>query len=459
MKKSLACLSGEPRQQSAAGEVGGISSGGGDGQGRPSGLPLSAGEAPDRAQAEEREQTQQQQQQQHDVDMAVESELLEVLVPSFQQPVTAPATPITAASITTTAAAAATAATATGTAGGGLPKSGSAYSKTRSAEDLGSAAVSSVADVGEHGRRDTWGQELPPASGGSGEGGDPVHARSGGATEADTGCTRRRAHGGIVEEGEGGGGAEQEEVRGGRKGGGAKAASTGEVVNDPGGGDADEKRVLMTSVMLLNSFRFRKSLQWSLQSPGEAKRSGGGDGVAPGGVRVGRVGGSDAGGEDGGNGEGRGYAPPPPPSGAGDGAAGGGGGILSPRQALPPPSPACAGPVFSGAGTGDGVGDRYGAGGDGAGAVSEERRPWLRMGLEIHVDHADVSLPPRYEFGNLQVAALLQWKGIQAAVGEMIGHSWPGREGGGGVSCVALWQLYGSLHAPGNPWILFLRFL
>lgn len=45
--------------------------------------------------------------------------------------------------------------------------------------------------------------------------------------------------------------------------------------------------------------------------------------------------------------------------------------------------------------------------------------PSSQMSIELRAGVVGVSLPPRYRLGNLQVAALLQWKGIQAALGEL----------------------------------------
>lgn len=41
-----------------------------------------------------------------------------------------------------------------------------------------------------------------------------------------------------------------------------------------------------------------------------------------------------------------------------------------------------------------------------------------QMNFELRARHIALSLPPKYQLGNLHVAALLQWKGIQAALGE-----------------------------------------
>lgn len=41
-----------------------------------------------------------------------------------------------------------------------------------------------------------------------------------------------------------------------------------------------------------------------------------------------------------------------------------------------------------------------------------------RMYIDVRARHIALSLPPRYQLGNLHAAALLQWKGIQAALGE-----------------------------------------
>lgn len=52
-------------------------------------------------------------------------------------------------------------------------------------------------------------------------------------------------------------------------------------------------------------------------------------------------------------------------------------------------------------------------------SFSRRRRPlWSQMGIEIRAGHIAASLPPRFQLGDLQVAAILQWKGIQEALGE-----------------------------------------
>lgn len=45
-------------------------------------------------------------------------------------------------------------------------------------------------------------------------------------------------------------------------------------------------------------------------------------------------------------------------------------------------------------------------------------RLWSQMGIEVRAGHIALTLPPRFQLGDLQVAALLQWKGLQQALGE-----------------------------------------
>lgn len=47
-----------------------------------------------------------------------------------------------------------------------------------------------------------------------------------------------------------------------------------------------------------------------------------------------------------------------------------------------------------------------------------ETERFSQMGIEIRTGDVMISLPPAYQLGNLQVAAIVQWKGIQAALGE-----------------------------------------
>ena len=58
-------------------------------------------------------------------------------------------------------------------------------------------------------------------------------------------------------------------------------------------------------------------------------------------------------------------------------------------------------------------------GGGGCAGGSPQSRIWSQMGIEIRAGHVAMSLPPRFQLGDLQVAALLQWKGIQEALGDV----------------------------------------
>lgn len=54
---------------------------------------------------------------------------------------------------------------------------------------------------------------------------------------------------------------------------------------------------------------------------------------------------------------------------------------------------------------------------------TEIDRPTSQMGIEFRLGIVAISLPPQYQLGNLQVAALNQWKGIQAVLGELAIYS------------------------------------
>ena len=238
MKKSQADLSGgDSRQPSTEEGVDGTANGGGNSgsggagnsdQGRPSGspscavspsIPCAHQAPPEReqvqaevpAQLKEQHGQQQQQQTRYDVDMAVESDLLEVLVPSCQQPtITTAITSTAATTMNTITAAAAPAVTGVSR---HFPEGRRATrGRARSAEGLGSSAVllPSVAVptpvIGEHGRRETWPQEVgtgaaavaAAAARGSGNVKDYfhlLHPRSGIAiAEAETVSGRRRTY-------------------------------------------------------------------------------------------------------------------------------------------------------------------------------------------------------------------------------------------------------------------------
>ncbi|CAB1119520.1 unnamed protein product [Ectocarpus sp. CCAP 1310/34] len=60
----------------------------------------------------------------------------------------------------------------------------------------------------------------------------------------------------------------------------------------------------------------------------------------------------------------------------------------------------------------------HGNGDGGVGGELSQPRLWSRTGIEVRAGHIAVSLPPRFQLGDLQVAAILQWKGIQEALGE-----------------------------------------
>ena len=59
---------------------------------------------------------------------------------------------------------------------------------------------------------------------------------------------------------------------------------------------------------------------------------------------------------------------------------------------------------------------RKGPKGENAGR-SRPPRLWSQMGIDVRAGHVAISLPPHLQLGDLQIAAILQWKGIQEALG------------------------------------------
>lgn len=272
---------------------------------------------------------------------------------------------------------------------GGFPKDDDERPSTAAAVGVSATAASNEGEAipacREHRRRRWCGLMEPATRGGHSGGAKPLVVES------------SQAQGAVGEEATGG---ESGEATG-SKGDGVGGDNEGTGDGHPG--DGDDSLAKMTRIVAISSFRFRRSVDWSLprQQHHESLAS-----AATGGAVSATL--SSGSGEP------------------GAGPKGEAGGVR--RGHSNDSDNGCSATARSREETSSldvkaqrgSAGRRgHGNGDGGVGGELSQPRLWSRMGIEVRAGHIAVSLPPRFQLGDLQLAAILQWKGIQEALGEV----------------------------------------
>lgn len=271
----------------------------------------------------------------------------------------------------------------------GFPKDDEERLSTAAAVGASATAASKEGERREHRRRTWCGLMEPATSSGDAKQLAAEGSQVQGAVDAEQTGGKSAEATGPNEDGVGGGGDE-------RIGGG-----------EPGDGDDNHAR--MTRIITISSFRFRRSLDWSFPSQQQHEWLAS---AAAGGAASAKF--SSVSGEPGDE----------PRCGAGGDRKGHGDNIDNTCSATARSRGENRGADKSSSleekanresegrqGNGDGDGGR--------GGELSQPRLWSRMGIEVRAGHVALSLPPHFQLGELQLAAILQWKGIQETLGEL----------------------------------------